>query len=138
MGAFGVCWIRGDRGATDVAAAVFWISSAARLGRPASPGPLSHARPGLHGDVNARADQPVIDRGPYRWVRHPSYTAGLVLFGGIGLALGNWLSLVFLGVTIPFVYAYRVRVEERALLTAIGEPYRRFMETRKRFYPYVF
>jgi protein-S-isoprenylcysteine O-methyltransferase Ste14 len=89
------------------------------------------------GDVSVRPDQPVIDVGPYRWVRHPSYTGGILMFGGAGLALGNWLSLtLLLGFTMA-AYAYRVRVEERALLAAIGEPYRRFMETRKRFIPFV-
>jgi protein-S-isoprenylcysteine O-methyltransferase Ste14 len=40
--------------------------------------------------------------------------------------------------TMALVYTYRVRVEERALLAAIGEPYRRFMQTRKRFVPFLF
>lgn len=90
------------------------------------------------GDVKARAGQPVVDRGAYRWVRHPSYTAGLVMFLGVGLALGNWLSVALtLGAGVV-VYTYRVRVEERALLSAIGEPYRRFLATRKRFIPFLF
>ena len=90
------------------------------------------------GDVNARADQPVIDRGAYRWVRHPSYTGGMLLFLGAGLAFGNWLSLAVLTGSLAIVYMYRVRVEERTLLETLGEPYRRFMETRKRFIPYLF
>ena len=48
------------------------------------------------GDVKARADQPVISSGPYRLVRHPSYSAGMMMFIGIGLALGSWLSLAIL------------------------------------------
>ena len=87
--------------------------------------------------VQVRADQPVIDVGPYRLVRHPSYTAGLIMFSGIGLALGNWASLVT-SVVIPWAaYAYRVRAEERALLAMLGEPYRAYMIRTKRFIPYV-
>ena len=87
--------------------------------------------------VHASKEQPVIDRGAYRWVRHPSYTGGTLMFTGIGLALSNWLSVLLLFVTTVAVYGYRVRIEERALLETIGEPYREFMSGRKRFIPWV-
>ncbi len=89
------------------------------------------------GDVRARSDQPVIGTGPYRFVRHPSYTAGMLMFVGVGVALGNWVSLILLFVATAISYAYRVQVEERALLAEIGEPYQEFMRTRKRFVPFV-
>jgi protein-S-isoprenylcysteine O-methyltransferase Ste14 len=89
------------------------------------------------GDVRARAEQPVISSGPYRLVRHPSYTAGMMMFIGIGLALGSWLSLALLTIATIATYSYRVVVEERALLDTIGEPYRSYMKERKRFIPYV-
>ena len=89
------------------------------------------------GDVRARSDQPVIQTGPYRLVRHPSYTAGMMMFSGIGLALGNWVSLVLLLAGSMLTYWYRVTIEERALAETIGEPYRDFMKARKRFIPYV-
>lgn len=89
------------------------------------------------GDVRASAEQPVIDRGAYRWVRHPSYTGGIVMFAGIGVALASWASLAVLIITSVGVYSYRIAVEEKALLDAIGEPYAAYMRTRKRFIPYV-
>jgi len=89
------------------------------------------------GDVRARPDQPVISSGPYRLVRHPSYTAGMMMFIGIGLALGSWLSLALLTIATIATYSYRVAVEERALLDTIGEPYDAYMKERKRFIPYV-
>ncbi len=89
------------------------------------------------GDVRAKADQPVIRSGPYRLVRHPSYTAGMMMFIGIGLALGSWLSLALLTIVTIATYSYRVVVEERALLDAIGEPYKAYMKERKRFIPYI-
>jgi protein-S-isoprenylcysteine O-methyltransferase Ste14 len=89
------------------------------------------------GDVRARPDQPVIDRGAYRWLRHPSYTGGILMFGGIGIALGNWASVAVLVVVSVAVYSYRVAVEERALIQTIGEPYLTFMRTRKRFIPFI-
>lgn len=89
------------------------------------------------GDVQARPNQPVIDRGAYRWVRHPSYTAGILMFAGIGLALGNWASLFFLVFSAAVVYAYRIKVEERALVAELGEPYVAYMRSRKRLVPFI-
>lgn len=90
------------------------------------------------GAVIVRPDQAVVQRGAYRYVRHPSYTAGAILFVGIGLALANWISLVVLASAVSIVYAYRVRVEERALVSVLGDPYRRYMTRTKRFVPFLF
>ncbi|MGH7603632.1 MAG: methyltransferase family protein [Gemmatimonadaceae bacterium] len=89
------------------------------------------------GDVRADASQPVINTGPYALVRHPSYTAGIMMFAGIGLALGNWVSFLLVLIASILTYIYRVSVEERALLATIGEQYRIYMNGRKRFIPYV-
>ena len=90
------------------------------------------------GDVRARADQEVVTRGAYRFLRHPSYTAGILMNTGIGLALGSWASALILAIASFLVYIYRIRVEERTLATTIGEPYRRFMAGRKRLIPFVY
>ena len=89
------------------------------------------------GDVKASADQPVIRTGPYRFVRHPSYTAGIMMFTGIGLALGSWFSFLLIALASIATYWYRVTIEERALLGTIGEQYASFMKERKRFIPYI-
>ena len=90
------------------------------------------------GAVIVRTDQAVVERGAYRYVRHPSYTGGTLMFLGIGLALGNGLGLLVLAAMTAGVYGYRVAVEERALAATIGEPYRSYMRRTKRFIPFVF
>jgi protein-S-isoprenylcysteine O-methyltransferase Ste14 len=90
------------------------------------------------GNVRVQPDQPVIEKGLYRMVRHPSYTGGLIMYLGTGLALTNWLSVsVIVGVGI-ITYAYRVYVEEQALATSIGPPYLDYMIRTKRFIPFIF
>jgi protein-S-isoprenylcysteine O-methyltransferase Ste14 len=89
------------------------------------------------GDVQARAGQPVIRTGPYKLVRHPSYTGGMLMNIGVGLALCSGLSLALLTATALATYAYRVRIEEHALLETLGEPYRAYMRECRRFIPYV-
>jgi protein-S-isoprenylcysteine O-methyltransferase Ste14 len=90
------------------------------------------------GAVIVRTNQAVVDRGAYRYVRHPSYTAGAILFFGIGLTLANWISLLVLMAAVTGVYGYRVAIEERALEATIGEPYRLYMRRTTRFVPFVF
>jgi len=89
------------------------------------------------GDVRASEDQPVICTGPYQWVRHPSYTAGMMMFIGIGLALGSWVSFLLLTVGSIATYRYRVAIEERILLQTLGEPYASYIKSRRRFIPYI-
>ena len=74
-------------------------------------------------EVTVDADDEVIDSGPYRWVRHPSYTGSLLSLLGVGIAAGNWLSIVVVLATGMAGYGYRIRVEERALYDTLGEAY---------------
>jgi protein-S-isoprenylcysteine O-methyltransferase Ste14 len=90
------------------------------------------------GVVTVRPGQEIVERGAYRRVRHPSYSAAFLIFGGIGLALANWVSLLVPLATSVVVYGYRVRVEERALVGTLGEPYRAYMRRTRRFVPFVF
>ncbi|HEY9133946.1 MAG TPA: isoprenylcysteine carboxylmethyltransferase family protein [Dyella sp.] len=71
-------------------------------------------------NVAIAADQPLVDSGPYRYLRHPSYTGALLALAGLGLALGNALSLgVILVLCVP-VFLHRIRLEERVLAEAFG------------------
>ena len=90
------------------------------------------------GAVTIQADQYVVDSGAYHWVRHPSYSAALLIVLGIALSVGNWLSvLVSFMVAFP-AYAHRASVEEQVLVSSLGAPYARFMASRKRFIPFIY
>ena len=90
------------------------------------------------GNVKASADQPVIEQGIYRWVRHPSYTGGMMMYLGVGLALTNWMSTLIIGIAGGAAYLFRVRVEEQALQANLGGRYQEYMRRTKRFVPFVF
>lgn len=87
--------------------------------------------------VATRAGQFVVDTGPYRLIRHPSYTGGLLMFLGMGIAMTNWAALVAIMAGAGIGYAYRVKVEERALCEDLGQPYRDYMLRTRRFVPYL-
>jgi protein-S-isoprenylcysteine O-methyltransferase Ste14 len=90
------------------------------------------------GDVRASSDQRVITRGAYSILRHPSYTGGILMNAGVGIGLGSWASALLMTAGSLAVYSYRIAVEERALLAAIGAPYQEFMSSRKRLIPFVY
>jgi protein-S-isoprenylcysteine O-methyltransferase Ste14 len=87
--------------------------------------------------VMVGSDQHVVDTGPYRWIRHPSYTGLLLTIAGVLLASTNWLALVG---DLPVLAGlmYRIRVEERVLSEELGEPYRSYMQRTKRLLPFVY
>jgi protein-S-isoprenylcysteine O-methyltransferase Ste14 len=90
------------------------------------------------GNVKVTSEQPVIDRGAYRWVRHPSYTGGILMYLGTGIALTNWLSALIISISGAVGYSYRVRVEEEALQANLGGRYQEYMQRTKRFVPFIF
>ena len=86
-------------------------------------------------NVAIARDHELIDRGLYKFIRHPSYTGSLLSFIGLGLALQNWISLALITIAIVAAFAYRVRVEEGALVEHFGDRYRDYMKRTKRFVP---
>ncbi len=87
--------------------------------------------------VKVSPDQKVVDTGPYRWLRHPSYTGALAAALGIALSMRYAWALALVGVPNFVGYAIRIFVEEKALAEGIGEPYRAYMRRTKRLIPFV-
>jgi protein-S-isoprenylcysteine O-methyltransferase Ste14 len=88
-------------------------------------------------NVAVHSGQTVVEAGPYRYIRHPSYTGALITVVGLGLVLGNWAGMIALVACVGIGYAYRIRVEESALVLALGEPYRNYMLRTRRLVPFL-
>jgi len=89
-------------------------------------------------DVNVEPRQPVIDTGPYRLIRHPSYLGSLLMFIGTGLAFAHPVALLFMIVPPVLVFLHRIRIEERLLLEKLGQPYAAYLARTKRLVPFVY
>ena len=89
-------------------------------------------------NVAVRTGHKVIRQGPYRWMRHPSYTGGLTSFLGLGLAFANWLSLAVLMILIVSVYIYRMNVEEKVLIASLGDEYLEYSRQTRRLIPGIY
>lgn len=87
--------------------------------------------------VGIQEGQKVVKTGPYRLVRHPSYTGALLIIGGIGLALQSWGAVLVLLVIFGITYGYRMRMEEKVLVSELGDEYIQYMKTTKRIIPYI-
>jgi protein-S-isoprenylcysteine O-methyltransferase Ste14 len=87
--------------------------------------------------IEVDAEQTVVSSGPYRWVRHPSYTGLLLLVAGFGLSTGNWLSFAVC-VLLPLpALVRRIHFEELELTRVLGEAYRTYASGRARLIPKV-
>lgn len=65
--------------------------------------------------IQSDRGQHVISTGPYALVRHPGYSAGILIVVASGIALGSWLAAAFLvAIVLPFLL-YRVVNEDRVL-----------------------
>lgn len=85
--------------------------------------------------VEVGADQAVVTRGPYRWVRHPSYSGLMLIALGFGLGFRNWLAVVACAVIPLLGLLPRIAVEESEMTRVLGEEYRRYQMTTRRLVP---
>ncbi len=69
--------------------------------------------------------QHVVSSGPYAVIRHPGYTAGILIIVASGIALGSWLAAAFLIVTVLPFLLYRAITEDRILQVEL-EGYRAY------------
>jgi protein-S-isoprenylcysteine O-methyltransferase Ste14 len=115
-------WVRwlGASGMLSAALLSVWVFSS--IGTNISP---SHA---------TREGHQLVTHGPYRWVRHPLYTTGMLAMLSLTLLTALWwISLAML---LPLaVLIWRTPREEQRLIEAFGDQYRAYMRRTGRFLP---
>ena len=84
--------------------------------------------------AQTRAQHTLVVTGPYRWVRHPMYVSGLMLFGGYALLAANWFIALTCGLAIAVLIA-RLPREERHLIDRFGDEYLGYARCTGRFLP---
>ena len=82
--------------------------------------------------------QSVVQRGPYRYVRHPGYLSTLLIWVGAAAGFGFLLPPLLELVLLFPVYAYRIGIEERMLLKHLGSEYSSYRTRSWRLVPFVF
>jgi protein-S-isoprenylcysteine O-methyltransferase Ste14 len=87
--------------------------------------------------VGVQEGQTVVDRGPYRLVRHPAYTGSLLTMVGLGFVLQSWGAVLVLIAFFGVAFGYRIHVEEGVLTTNLSDEYVAYSKRTKRLIPYV-
>ena len=89
------------------------------------------------GVLGVQKEQKVVESGPYRLIRHPSYTGVLIFLAGMGLALQSWAAVLVNIAIFAVAYGYRMFVEEKVLISELGNNYVEYMKRTKRVIPYL-
>jgi len=87
--------------------------------------------------IGVQEGQNVVDRGPYRLVRHPSYTGILLILVGVGLAFQSLAATLVILLIFSVAYGHRMNEEEIVLTMELGEEYVRYTKRTKRLIPYI-
>ncbi|MEK6921971.1 MAG: isoprenylcysteine carboxylmethyltransferase family protein, partial [Nanoarchaeota archaeon] len=80
----------------------------------------------------------LITKGPYAYVRHPIYSAGILKAFGFVLVTNSFLGLFALLFLLIPALLYRLRVEEKVLVGHFGQVYLRYKKRVKAIIPYIF
>jgi protein-S-isoprenylcysteine O-methyltransferase Ste14 len=87
--------------------------------------------------VGSKEGHKLVQSGPYRLVRHPIYTAYLLLYLGGGLAAANWVLTLLPAACFAVTVSLRMPQEERILTDLFGERYTAYMQRTGRLLPRI-
>ena len=85
--------------------------------------------------LELKKEQRLITNGPYKYIRHPMYTAFLLWVAFQPLLLPNWLVLLAGLFGIAMMYFGRVEKEEKMMLERFGKEYEDYMKKTGRLFP---
>jgi len=84
--------------------------------------------------VATRSAHQLVTNGPYRWVRHPLYSMGMIAYSGFALLAANWF-IALLSVVVFLILLVRLPQEEARLVEKFGDEYRSYMTRTGKFLP---
>jgi protein-S-isoprenylcysteine O-methyltransferase Ste14 len=82
-------------------------------------------------------EQTLIMSGPYQFIRHPIYTAFILILGSTLFISANWLiGFAWIGMT-SLEIASRIGFEEGLMLEYFGDTYREYMKRTGQLLPKI-
>lgn len=85
--------------------------------------------------VSAKEGHELITSGPYRYVRHPMYSSGLIACIGSAIVVGG--AFVFLFVFLTPLFVWRVGAEDRLMAQQFPNEYPAYKRRTKALIPFV-
>ncbi|HMN48786.1 MAG TPA: isoprenylcysteine carboxylmethyltransferase family protein [Ignavibacteriaceae bacterium] len=83
-------------------------------------------------------NQEIIEKGLYKYIRHPGYLGQLLIFIGISISLSNWLSIILMFLSTLIGYMNRIRVEENFMVEQMGVKYSDYEKRTKKLIPKIY
>jgi len=77
----------------------------------------------------------LIKTGPYKYVRHPSYSASILALIGFGILTANWIIFSICFLVLLIFYIYKVPREEKFLTEKFGKEYIDYRKKTPGFFP---
>jgi len=87
--------------------------------------------------LQIKDSQRLVTNGPYRWIRHPMYTAFYLLHLATFLLTANWFIGLSWTAGLTSIIALRIKREEAMMINYFGERYRLYMQQTGRFLPII-
>ena len=88
--------------------------------------------------VEIKTGHKIIKKGPYKYVRHPSYSGSILSLIGMQIGLRSPIGFFIVLALILLAYSYRIHVEEDAMADSFGTEYEDYKKATKRVIPFVF
>jgi protein-S-isoprenylcysteine O-methyltransferase Ste14 len=88
--------------------------------------------------IQIKKDHELIQTGPYRYLRHPSYFGILIMSLGLGIAMANWISLILCMVLPTIGLMQRIQFEEKELEQYFGRQYQDYKKNTRCIIPYIY
>ena len=80
----------------------------------------------------------LIEKGFYKFIRHPGYLGQLLIFTGISISLSNWLAVILMLLSTLVGYMNRIRVEEKFMIEQMGDKYSNYQKRTKKLIPKIY
>jgi protein-S-isoprenylcysteine O-methyltransferase Ste14 len=85
--------------------------------------------------VQIQEEHQLIQHGPFRYIRHPSYTGALLTAVGGAIVLESWFGLLIAAACMLYAYYVRITAEEAALVSKFGQRYQDYQQQSSRLIP---
>ena len=88
-------------------------------------------------NVMVQTGQQLVTRGPYRFIRHPSYTGALIIFVASCVLVRSWIVALLSALALFLAFRRRIRYEE-GLLGKVLPGYQAYMSRTSKLLPRIF
>lgn len=89
------------------------------------------------GHISVLEGQPLLQAGPYHFVRHPAYLGYLLIAVGIAAGYSSLTGLVVILLVLLPAVSYRLSVEDTFLTEHFGDEFRAYAKNTARLIPRV-